>query len=86
MAVLLTGREVEPWLKLAVGEDNMVATEPLRVVEEEDQRVRIQCADGVLEIDFYDEKARKTNEAGESFVYLGGLDEANDGKGWLRES
>ncbi len=83
MGALLRGGEVTPWMRLEVGPGNVLEATPRSVVEHSGTSVVVDCEDGVLELDFYDETARKTTANGDRVVYLGGLDEANDGKGWI---
>lgn len=83
MAASLRGGRAGPWMTLRVGEGNVVDSPPERVVSHASGHVRLACRDAEVVIDFQDESARKTTAAGEEFVYMGGLDEANDGRGWL---
>ena len=83
MAASLRGGRVEPWMTFRVGEGNVFDSPPLRVLDSDRGRVRVQCRDAEVLIDFNDESARKVTGSGEQFVYMAGLDEANDGRGWL---
>ena len=83
MAASLRGGRVEPWMSFTVAEGNVFGSPPVRVPDNSRGRVRVECRDGEVLIDFNDESARKTTADGEQFVYMAGLDEANDGRGWL---
>ena len=74
MAASLRGGRVEPWMAFTVAEGNVVESPPVRVLDSSHGRVRIECRDGQVSIDFYDESARKTAADGEQFVYMAGLD------------
>ena len=83
MAASLRGGRVEPWITFRVGAGNVFESRPVRVVDSSAGRVSVECQDAEVLIDFADESARKTTPAGDQFVYMAGLDEANDGRGWL---
>ena len=83
MGASLRAGRVEPWATFRVGEGNVFDSPPVRVLEHRGSRVRVQCRDGEVVLDFDSESARKTISSGEQFVYMAGLDEANDGRGWL---
>ena len=83
MGSLLTGEAAEPWIRLVVGPGNVVETPPVDVVDHSGLTVRLRCEDAVVVLDFADEAARKRLPDGSEFVYMGGLDEGNDGRGWL---
>lgn len=74
----------EPVLTLRVGPGNVFEQRPRRVVSNEDGVVVVECDGGeTLTLDFNDIAARKSAPDGE-FVYRAGLDEGNDGAGWMR--
>lgn len=79
----LRGGRVEPWAAFRVGEGNVFDSPPLKVLEHRGTVVRVQCRDGEVVLDFDSESARKTAATGEQYVYMAGLDEANDARGWL---
>ena len=83
MAASLRGGRVEPWTTFRVGEGNVFESRPVRVLDSSAGRVRVECRDAEVLIDFEDGSARKTTRAGEQFIYMAGLDEADDGRGWL---
>ena len=83
MASMLHGRTPEAWIRFMVGLDNVVESPPLRVLQHDGKKVRLECRDAIVEIDFEDEAARKMSGAGSAFAYMGGLDQANDGCGWI---
>lgn len=84
MAVLLKGGEADPWLRLRVGPGNALDSAPVKVLEHSAAMVRVECSGGVVEIDFDDETVHKTDSEGLSFAYLGALDQANEGLGWIQ--
>ena len=83
MASMLQGGTPEVWIRFMVGSDNVVESPPLKVLEHDGKKVRLECRDAIVEIDFEDEAARKTSGAGGAFAYMGSLDQANDGCGWI---
>ena len=83
MAASLRGARVEPWIAFRVAGGNVFESPPVRVLDNGRGRVRVMCRDAEVLIDFIDESARKTTADGQQFVYMAGLDEANDGRGWL---
>ncbi|MDE2766065.1 MAG: hypothetical protein OXI25_06520 [Chloroflexota bacterium] len=75
---------VEPMLTLRVGPGNVFEQRPRRVVSNEEGIVNVECDGGeTVTLDFNDIAARKSGPAGE-FVYRAGLDEGNEGAGWMR--
>ncbi len=83
MASMLHGSAPEAWIRFMVGLDNVVESPPLKVLEHDGKKVRLKCRDAIVEIDFEDEAARKTSGTGGAFAYMGALDQANDGCGWI---
>ena len=45
--------------------------------------MQVVCGDATVEIDFFDETARRTGSDGVAMMYMGGLNEGNDGRGWI---
>ena len=75
---------LEPLLKLMVAEGNIFERRPVKVLEKDGQQVSVECEGGeVVHIDFDALTARKTTPEGE-FLYRGGLEDGNDGMGYLR--
>ena len=75
---------VEPVLTLRVAPGNVFEQRPRRVASNEAGVVVVECDGGeTVTLDFNDVAARKSGPAGE-FVYRAGLDEGNDGAGWMR--
>ena len=75
---------LEPLLKLMVGEGNIFECRPVKVAEKDEQQVSVECENGeVVHIDFDSLTASKTTPQGE-FLYRGGLEDGNDGMGYLR--
>ncbi len=74
---------IEPIVSLLVGPNNVFEQRPRRVVSWEGQLVTVACDDGITVIlDFGDLAVRKQTALGE-FIYRGGLDEGNEGRGWM---
>ncbi len=79
----LRGGEVTPWLKLDIGEQNIIQHRPRRVVERTGSTVAVECGGGVtVYLDLDAGAARKRTPEGE-FLYRGGIDEGNDGNGFI---
>lgn len=75
---------VEPTCVFTVGTGNVFECAPLRVTSNEGKRVVVECeGDETVVLDFGDLAARKHTADGE-WLYRGGLDEANDGLGFMR--
>ena len=83
MPQLLRGGDVDPWLRLEAGPGNVIDGVPLKVETQEGARITVRCENGTIEIDFEEETARKTDADGRLYVYMGPLDEANAGNGWM---
>ncbi len=74
---------VEPTCVFTVGAGNVFEHAPLRVASHEGEQVAVECEGGeTVVLDFHDLAARKRTADGE-WVYRGGLDEANDGLGFI---
>ena len=82
MAALLMGK-AEPWLQLSVGDGNVLDSSPLKAHQASATVVEIQCETGLVRLDLGSESARKVTDDGTEYIYCGGLDEANDGLGWM---
>ena len=82
LSQVISGKE-EPWLTLAVGEQNVMHSRPVRVLSHREFDIEIECEKGKLKLDMESESARKVDTAGKEWVYCGGLDEANSGLGWM---
>lgn len=79
---VVTGKE-EPWLKLSVAEENVMHSKPVKVKSHHDFTIEVECEQGSLKLDMESESARKVDSAGKEWVYRGGLEEANQGLGWM---
>ncbi len=79
---VVTGKE-EPWLTLSVDDSNVMHSRPVRVTSHQDFSIEIECEEGSLKLDIGSESARKVDSAGREWVYRGGLEEANQGMGWM---
>ena len=74
---------VEPLLKLMVGSRNLFEHRPLRVTEHEGNMVTVECeAEETVYLDFHELTARKRTPQGE-YIYFGGIEEGNDGMGFI---
>ena len=79
---VIMGKE-DPWLTLSVDESNVMHSKPVRVMSHEDFLIEIECEEGTLKLDISTESARKVDGTGREWVYRGGLEEANQGMGWM---
>lgn len=83
MSKLLRGGEVDTWMRLETGPGNVIDGAPVKIENQQGSRVSVQCETGIIEIDFEEETMSKTDESGRAYVYMGPLDEANAGNGWM---
>ena len=83
MGEMLRGGSVVPWMRFLVGEGNILESEPVKATRAGGRTVQVVCGDATVEIDFFDETARRTGSDGVLMMYMGGLDEANAGRGWI---
>ena len=79
---VVMGKE-DPWLTLSVNESNVMHSRPVRVTSHHDFAIEIECEQGTLKLDIDSESARKVDAEGREWVYRGGLEEANQGMGWM---
>ncbi len=79
---VVMGKE-DPWLTLSVDEQNVMHSRPVKVTAHQDFEVEIECESGTLRLDIDSESARKVDTDGREWVYRGGLEEANEGMGWM---
>ena len=75
--------DMEPWYRFEVGEDNLFETRPLQVLDHTPEYVTIECEDSVVELDLETGAAQRQTPDGARWVYYGGMDEANEGSGWM---
>ena len=74
---------IQPLLKLRVGEGNVFEQRPVKVAGRDGDVVSVECEDGaIVRLDFGEMAARVQRPEGE-YLYMGGLDEGNEGKGFL---
>ena len=73
---------IEPWITFQSGPGNIFEGSPRQVVGRDGDKLSVECDDGTVHLDFDAGNARKSTPLGE-FVYLGGIDERNDGKGYI---
>ncbi len=74
---------IQPLLQLRVGEGNVFEQRPLKVAGREGDVVSVECEGGVIvHLDFAELAARVQRTDGD-YRYMGGLDEGNDGRGFL---
>lgn len=83
MPQLLRGGDVDTWMRLEAGPGNVIEGTTLKIENQQGARVTVSCDNGTIEIDFAEETVKKTDEAGRNYVYMGPLDEANEGNGWM---
>ena len=83
MGEMLRGGSVVPWMRFLVGEGNILESEPVKATGVGVRTVQVICGDATVEIDFFDETARRTGSDGVAMMYMGGLNEANAGRGWI---
>ena len=80
----LLGGTVVPVISFSVAAGNIFETRPIKAINQSGLIVSVACAgDVTILLDFDSESARKVTQEGE-FVYLGGIDEGNYGRGWLK--
>ena len=80
---LMTGG-ITPAVTLQVGPDNIFEHRPRKVLEHQEMQVSVQCdGDISVHLDFHSGTAYKRSPDGE-FLYRGGIEEGNDGKGFIR--
>jgi hypothetical protein len=74
---------IEPALKLRVGRGNVFEHRPLKIASRDGDVVSVECEGGVVvRLDFGDMLARVVRPDGE-FLYKGGLEDGNDGLGFI---
>ena len=61
---------------------NIIEATPKKVVYWHDNEVAVECEDGTVYIDFAEGTARKKTSVKE-MLYLGGIDQRNDGLGYI---
>lgn len=76
---------IDPWMDFKNGDSNVIDAIPRRVTTWEGQQITVECEDSTVHIDFAEGRARKFTQDGE-YVYLGTLDERNDGMGYIAVS
>lgn len=79
---VVSGKE-DPWLTLSVSADNVMHSRPVRVKSHQELDIEIECEEGLLRLNIESESARKVDSSGKEWVYRGGLEEANEGMGWM---
>lgn len=74
---------IEPALKLEVGPGNVFEHRPVKIASRDGDVVTVECEGGVVvRLDFGDMLARVVRPDGE-FLYKGGLEDGNDGLGFI---
>jgi hypothetical protein len=84
-AKLLGSGSLEPWMDFKHGVNNIIDTVPRKVVRWDGDQVTVECDGGTVRIDFAEGQARKVTTVRE-FVYLGTLEERNEGRGYIAVS
>lgn len=82
---LLSAESIEPWIFFENGESNIIDSTPRKVASREGQQIAVECEGGTVHIDFEEGRARKVTPDGE-YVYMGTLDERNEGMGYIAVS
>jgi len=72
----------EPWMVFEHGEGNVIDSVPRKVASWDRSRLAVECEGGTVHIDFEYGTARKTTAEGE-FIYMGSIDERNEGMGYI---
>ena len=75
----------EPWMSFKRGPGNVIETHPKKVVSNQNGVVGVECQDGIVYIDFYDCTAEKQS-GDKKWRYMGGIDQRNDGLGYIAVS
>jgi len=74
---------IQPMIRFDVGDRNLFEQRPLKVASHEGDTVSVECEGGaIVHLDFAEFAARVERPEG-MFLYMGGLDEGNDGRGFL---
>ena len=74
----------QPWLELRCRPGNVFEGRPLRVVSHSGNKVSVACSDGAtVHLDLDNGVAAKELD-GTRFRYRGGLEQGNDGLGYIR--
>ncbi len=80
---ILRGK-AEPWFTLQVGAGNVFESRPTKILKQSPATVEVSTEDGVtIQLDLDAEAARKLYSDGSQFIYCGGLEEGNEGLGWM---
>ena len=82
---LLQADSMVPWMVFTKGQGNIIDSTPRRLASRSAERIAVECEGGTVHIDFEDGTARKVTADGE-FVYMGSIDERNDGMGYIAVS
>ena len=78
---LLDG-SLTPWMSFSCGNGNVIDTVPRKVSSWHEGQVVVECDGGTVHIDFGEGSARKTTTQGE-FLYMGTLEDRNEGRGYI---
>jgi len=73
---------IEPWMTFKRGDGNVIDSVPHKMATRQEDMVAVECEDGTVYIDFAEGRARKVTSQGE-FVYMGTLEDRNDGRGYI---
>ena len=82
---LLRADSVVPWMVFTKGEGNMIDSTPMKLASRNGDRITVECDGCTVHIDFDAGSARKVTAEGE-FVYMGAIEERNDGMGYIAVS
>ena len=73
---------IEPRIRFELGDRNIIDSRPRKAASSKPGQVTVECESGTVHIDFEDGRAKKVTAQGE-FVYMGGLEDRNEGLGYI---
>ena len=73
---------VEPWMRFELGDRNIIDSKPRKAASSKPGQVAVECEGGTVHIDFEDGRAKKVTAQGE-FIYMGDLEDRNEGLGYI---
>ena len=82
---LLRAESMVPWMEFAKGQGNMIDSTPRKLASRDGDSIAVECDGCTVHIDFEAGTARKVTADGE-FVYMGSIEERNDGMGYIAVS
>ena len=82
---LLRADSAVPWMVFTNGPGNVIDSTPRRAASRGGETVSVECEGGTVHIDFEAGTARKVTADGE-YVYMGSIEDRNDGMGYIAVS